>query len=68
MKVFKIESQDYQFDEDVSMVIVAASAKRALVMAIEKWQFRDEPKNVNLKVNEINICKEQIVDMSHYGD
>lgn len=67
MKVFKIESQDYQFDED-DMVIVAASAKRALVMALEKWQFRDEPKNVNLKVNEINICKEQIVDISHYGD
>lgn len=68
MKIFKIESQDYKFDEDVSMVIVAESANRAVAMALEKWQFRGEPKKVNLNISEINIQKEQIIDISHYGD
>lgn len=68
MKIFKIESNNISYDEDVSMVIVAEDETRALNIARENWSFRGENKFIELNIIEIDITYEQIIDISHYGD
>jgi hypothetical protein len=63
-----VESNNIAFDEDISMVIIAESEKRALEIAKEKWIFREYRSHNNFKVTKIDLSKEQIVDVSHFGE
>ncbi|MCG2991311.1 hypothetical protein [Escherichia coli] len=68
MKIFRIESNDVAFDEDESMVIIAISEARALQIAKENWIFRKGRIHGEFSVWEIDSSKEQIINVSHYGD
>lgn len=70
MKLFKVTSKYVSFDEDESMVITAQNADNALILAKKNWVFR-EGKDVNRKefiIEELDLNKEQIIEVSHYGD
>ena len=68
MKLFRIESEDVAYDEDISMVILATSKDSAINIARSNWNCRDDKKIINFNIVEINQFIEQIVDISHYGD
>lgn len=70
MKVFKITSTNVAFDEDESMVIVAESEESAKKMALKNWSLRPGRKLVedNFVVEVVDLDKEKIIDVSHYGD
>lgn len=68
MKLFRIESKNVAYDEDISMVILAESLDAAINIARNNWTCRDDKKIMNFNIIEINQFIEQIVDISHYGD
>lgn len=68
MKLFRIESENVAYDEDISMVILAETKDSAISIARSNWTCRDDKKIVNFNITEINQFIEQIVDISHYGD
>lgn len=68
MNVYKIESKNVSYDEDISMVIVAKDKTKALNLAKKNWSFREGKDSVEFIVTKIDITYEQIVDISHYGD
>ena len=68
MKLFRIESKNVAYDEDVSMVILAESKESAINIARSNWTCRDDEKIIKFNIIEINQFVEQIVDRSHYGD
>ena len=68
MKLFRIESENVAYDEDVSMVILAESEDSAINIARSNWTCRDGEKIIKFNIIEINQFIEQIVDISHYGD
>lgn len=68
MRLFKIESENVAYDEDISMVIIAQTKEAALRLARENWIVRDEDKELELYIEEIYLNKELIVDVSHYGE
>lgn len=69
MRLYKVEAENIAYDEDMSMVILAEGPASALKLAIMNWSTRDRDiKELGLKVSEIDMSTEQIVDVSHYGD
>ncbi len=63
-----MESNNVAFDEDISMVIIAEAEKRALEIAKKNWIFRECRSHDDFKVTKIDLSKEQIVDVSHFGE
>lgn len=45
MKLFRIESKNVAYDEDISMVILAESLDAAINIARNNWTCRDDKKN-----------------------
>ncbi|PGM02689.1 hypothetical protein [Bacillus thuringiensis] len=68
MNVYKVKSNNVAFDEDISMIVIAESKKRALEMAKKEWIFRESRSHNDFMVIDIDVSKEQIVDTSHYGN
>lgn len=70
MKLFKVTSKNVAFDEDESMIIIAESSKNAKNLASKNWIYRDgkNREGTTLLTEEIILDKEQIVNVSHYGD
>lgn len=70
MKVFKVKSIYVAFDEDESMVITAETADRALELAKNNWTFREgkDVKRIAFHVEEMDLSKEQIIEVAHYGN
>jgi len=68
IKVFEITSNSVAFDEDESMVIIASCPERALEIAKENWVFRSGRNHDEFIINEVNISREQIVSVCHYGN
>jgi len=50
------------------MVILSESKENALDLAEKNWCFRDGRKHEKFIVIEIDLNKEQIVDIYHYGE
>ena len=57
MRLFKIESENVAYDEDISMVIIAQTKEAALRLARENWIVRDEDKELELYIEEIYLNK-----------
>lgn len=68
MMLFKIESKHIAYDEDISMVILAETEEAAIKLAEDNWSFRDDKDKIEFIVTSIDQTKEQIIDISHYGD
>lgn len=68
MKLFRIETENVAYDEDISMVILAESKESAINIANTNWKCRDDDKIDNFNIIEIDQSVEQIVDVSHYGE
>lgn len=68
MMLFKIESKHIAYDEDISMVILAETEEAAIKLAVDNWSFRDDKDKIEFIVTSIDQTKEQIIDISHYGD
>lgn len=68
MNLFRVESENVAYDEDISMVILASSEARALEIAKENWRFRPSRKHESFQVVKVDIEREGIVEVTHYGE
>ncbi len=68
MHIFRIESQNVAYDEDISMVILAENEDKALHLAIKNWSTRKNKEELELFVEKIDLSVERIVDISHFGE
>lgn len=68
LELFRIESNNVAYDEDISMIIMAKTEERALEIAKGEWHFRSSRAHDFFKVTKVDTHKEQIVEVSHYGE
>lgn len=68
MEIFKVESVNVAYDEDVSMIIMAKTEARALEIAKKNWQFRPSRAHDYFEIIKIDANREHIVGINHFGE
>lgn len=48
MRLFRVESKNIAYDEDISMIILSKSKENAIKLAKDNWCFREYKERIDL--------------------